>query len=193
MMRIAVACLVGFAMLHSVQAIEVSASSNAANTTYLDVAVRAANWIVDTAIQTPQGVYWPDDLIGQSTVSYNRSLDLYSGVSGCVVFLLEIYHATGNVQYLNTAVAGAKYIQRHIPGELVPKAETSLYHGGLSGLSFVLEEVYQQTGDASFHVSALQVCCSAWESGSPTRCDCAGARLCAEQGCQEACGSAAAQ
>lgn len=131
------------------------------NTTYLDVALSAADWIVSQAIKTPNGVYWEDSLIGQGGISYNRSLDLYSGVSGTVLFLLEAYKVSpSSKKYLTTAMSGGDYILYQLPNALSPGGEnhdTSLYHGGAAGLGYILDLLYLQTNERRYFAGAERV------------------------------------
>lgn len=105
------------------------AESSAVNISYAEAARQAANWIVATALPAPTGigVYWPPDLTGQDAdASYNRTFDLYSGVSGVIVFLLEVHTATGDSSFLATATAAGKYLAAATPEIIASNTSTGL-------------------------------------------------------------------
>ena len=113
----------------------------AQNISYREAARQAANWIVASALPAPSGVgiFWPATLIGQDAdASYNRSFDLYSGISGVIVFLLEVHTATGNASYLETASAAGSYLAASTPTIIASNTSTGLYHGGAAGMAFAL-------------------------------------------------------
>ena len=74
----------------------------------------------------------PGNLIGQNRdADSNRTFDLYSGVAGTVVFLLEAYDAAG--AYL----ASASEV-------IASNTSTGLYHGGAAGMTFALDLLIQR-------------------------------------------------
>jgi hypothetical protein len=89
-----------------------------------------------------QGIYWPASLVGQNAdASYNRTYDLYSGVAGVIVFLLEAHTATGNASYLTAAEAAGVYLAASVPTIIASQTSTGLYHGGAAGMAFSLGEL----------------------------------------------------
>lgn len=94
---------------------------------------------------------WVDE-IGDEKVS----LSLSSGVSGKVLFYLELFLATKDNTYLNEAIHGCKYIASHLPVNVNEaqsvRNSTSLY-GDISGSAFVLMEAYKITKDEQWKYS----------------------------------------
>lgn len=134
-------------------------TANATDTQYFDIAMQAARWIVNSATSDGKTVYWSDELIGQSTATYDRELDLYSGVSGSIVYLLEAHGASNGTEssFLKTAVSAADHLVSKLDGALAAGMDTNLYHGGASGVGFALWEMYKATGDDQYRAGAMKV------------------------------------
>jgi lantibiotic modifying enzyme len=113
---------------------------------YRDIAIDAAKWIRTTRVQTPFGTAWPSDPANPKTVS----TALYSGSPGVVLFLLELYSATGDEAYREEARKGANDLLTKVPSEPKP----GLYDG-LAGLGFTLGETWRATKDEKYHRAAL--------------------------------------
>ena len=105
---------------------------------YLDAALKGASWIQASGIRTPDGLSWPAVPGEPQSVT----LDLYSGVPGVVLFLVQAFHSTGTAAYLDAARAGADLLL----SKLDPEPGMGLY-AGLSGIGFSLRETYKAAGD----------------------------------------------
>src|SRR5687768_9405084 len=68
----------------------------------LDTALRAERWIRRSRIETEHGIRWPADPTKPAATT-----DLYNGFPGVVLFLLELFHTTGDRRYLDEAMRGA--------------------------------------------------------------------------------------
>ncbi|MGH7469104.1 MAG: lanthionine synthetase LanC family protein [Longimicrobiales bacterium] len=119
---------------------------------YLDCAVRAERWIRTARVPTERGVLWPADPNDAKSVQRG----LYNGFPGIVVFLLELFHATGERKYLEEAMAGARELVAGLPGSADAVGDAGLYTG-LAGIGFVLEEAQRASRDASMRGSARRV------------------------------------
>jgi len=121
---------------------------------YLDAAVRAARWIRTARVETPAGYLW---LTGpERPEGFDTTPDLYSGSSGVVLFLLELARATGDKTYREEAAAGADHLTATLPAKADPeKGETGLYTG-VAGIGFVLNRVFQSTGDEKYRKAAVR-------------------------------------
>src|SRR4051812_20143680 len=113
---------------------------------YKDVAIDAAKWIRTSRVQTPFGVAWPSDPNDPKSVS----TALYSGSPGVVLFLLELYSATGDIAYLDDARRGADDLMTKIGSA----ADTGLYEG-VAGLGFTLGETWRASHDDKYRRGAL--------------------------------------
>ena len=136
-----------------------SAASGRAHTgiraagSYLEVALEAARWIEASRVVTPHGVTWPAD------PATPESLDttLYQGCPGVVLFFLDLYHATGDESFLDSACAGADHLSAQEPVE--GDAGAGLYTG-LAGIAFCLEEAHRASGRAAYRTGAER--CLTW-------------------------------
>ncbi|MEW5914767.1 MAG: lanthionine synthetase LanC family protein [Gemmatimonadota bacterium] len=121
--------------------------------TYIDAATRIHRWLAATAQRGTNGLTWAADPRDPKTESY----DLYNGMPGVVLFLLEYAHATGDQQVLADAAHAADTIVSVVngPNESVEKLGTGLYVG-LAGLAFVLHETYRSTEERKYRDAAVR-------------------------------------
>jgi lantibiotic modifying enzyme len=140
------------------------AQTAAPATSYLAAATEAARWIRSTAEPAPHGLVWkpdPDQPDKRSTVSAPQTI--YSGNAGIVLFLLELYRVTGEAEYLTDAKAGADEIvatwrEALTFNFLLPLPNVNLdFNHGLSGTMFVLEQLFQETGEQRYRDTALAI------------------------------------
>jgi len=113
---------------------------------YREVAIDAAKWLRSTRVDTLFGYAWPADPRDVKTVS----TALYSGSPGVVLFLLELYAATGERAYLEEARRGADELLTKLPSE----PQMGLYEG-VSGLGFMFGETWRATKDEKYRKAAL--------------------------------------
>ena len=119
---------------------------------FLNHAIDAAKWIISTTDTT--GI-WPDD----NKIPGKTSLNIGAGVSGKILFFIELYKSTNNPKYLNEAVKGGEYLLNNIP-QNVEAADTlpsrHSFYGGLPGISFTLLELFNATNDKRFNSGSLK-------------------------------------
>jgi serine/threonine protein kinase len=72
----------------------------------LEEAIRAAQWLTDRTIETPEGFCWRHD--------ENVHLGLGRGASGIGLFFLYLHRATGEQQYLQIAQQAINYDINHV-------------------------------------------------------------------------------
>jgi lantibiotic modifying enzyme len=118
--------------------------------TDLDVAIKAANWIRTSRIQTPTGVAWPADPLKKDSVG----TDLYNGFPGVILFHLELFYATNDKSWLDEARRGADELIARLPA--MDAAKDSGLYTGLGGVMFVLEETHRATGEGKYRDGAKQ-------------------------------------
>jgi lantibiotic modifying enzyme len=114
----------------------------------LDVALKAARWIRRSRVETKHGVTWPADPLKPNSVGY----DLYNGMSGVILFHLELFHATGDRSWLDDARLGANELTAQLP--IMDKAQSAGLYEGLGGAVFVLEETHRATGEGRYRDAA---------------------------------------
>ncbi len=108
---------------------------------YVEAAVKSAAWVKSVEIRSPEGLSWPATPQDSETVG----LDLYSGVPGVILFLLQLHGITGEPAYLDQARAGAD----HLLARAASVDSFGLYEG-LSGIAFALEETYDASKDDKY-------------------------------------------
>lgn len=125
-----------------------AAANRERSESYLNIARDAATFIRTQRIRTTHGHIWrksPDEP-GVTTT------DMYHGSAGIVVFSLEMYRATGDVQYLDDARLGAAHIRATMP-ETPSTWQLGLF-GGIAGHAFVFTEMFRTTGDQQWRDAA---------------------------------------
>ena len=105
----------------------------------LEVALKAAEWIRRSRIETRNGVTWPADPLQPASVRY----DLYNGMPGVILFHLELFHATGDKSWLADARLGANELISQLPA--INASKNAGLYTGLGGAVFVLEETHRAT------------------------------------------------
>jgi lantibiotic modifying enzyme len=119
----------------------------------LQIAEAAGAWIRFHGRTAREGLTWPRvPAEGEAAV-----LNLYSGTPGVILFLLELYHATGDPRYLEEARAGAFLLQAAFlesgdwplaagSGPEDPTLRDPGLYTGRAGVAFVLAEVDRANG-----------------------------------------------
>ncbi len=116
----------------------------------LDEALKVERWIHKNRSEHKQGIAWPA-VAGDTTVVTN----LYSGISGIVLFYLELYHSTNNKSYLEEAEKGADYILGVSNGKKIGYDEVGLYTGE-AGVCFMFNQVFAVTKKSKYKSAADQ-------------------------------------
>ena len=116
------------------------ALANVQQSENLDVALRAERWIRTARVESEHGVVWPAD--PNTPASVQRAL--YNGFPGVVVFLLELYHTTGDRRYLDEAVRGASDLAASTPVDAAAVREVVVYAGLSATVTLRPEEVLNQ-------------------------------------------------
>ena len=116
---------------------------------YLAAAREAASWLESVAMETSGGRTWPTALEDGRT----DDLSLYAGAPGPILFLLELYHATGEEDYRRRARAGAEALLAASRHSAVEPGD-GLYTGA-AGIGFTFAETARATGDESLLEACL--------------------------------------
>ncbi len=109
--------------------------------TYLKAAEEAARWIAASVVENEHGRVWPGVPGDLRTIGNT----LYSGTPGVVLFLLELYDATGDETYLAEARSGADYLLATLPEE-----RFSGLYVGVSGIGFALHQMLEATREVKY-------------------------------------------
>jgi hypothetical protein len=112
--------------------------------TAADLARAGADWLVDTARATDDGLTWSGTPTGTEVDN-----TLYGGAPGIVLALLEAQHHLGDDRYGDAVTAAARAIAAAVDRE----ENCSLYFG-LGGMAVALRAVATRLGDASAGAAA---------------------------------------
>jgi len=125
------------------------------NTTYLEYATGAADWLLSIAIFENQNeCKWPS-----SQYASDYCTDIIYGAAGIGLFLLRMYDLTDNPEYLDYArYAGNWLVNQAKPASNGYKWEVSnycpyIYTGfshGAAGIGYFLAELFEYTNDSQY-------------------------------------------
>jgi lantibiotic modifying enzyme len=104
----------------------------ATDPTFLDTATRAAGWILSREVnESPKMGYWPS----RPDLPMEEKCDLYYGNAGVILFLQELYRATGRKEYADAIQRGIGFLDQNLP-------EVKLYglYDGLAGIAYSLDQ-----------------------------------------------------
>ena len=121
----------------------------------LSEAIRIADDILSKAEKEKAGVSWKtlsQDMNQNS--SWNKSENIYSGVSGIVIFLLELYKVTNEKKYLTAAIEGMNWVE-----DYCNQNSTNYYPflTGRIGAAFAMLKMAKTTGDKKYIQKALAI------------------------------------
>lgn len=114
----------------------------------LQQALEVEAFIASCQVDGDAGVAWsrvPDGGASRHT--------LYHGSAGVVLFYLELHRATGDQQFLDTAVAGGD----ELVAALADGADSIAIYSGAPGYTFVLNELAKASGHAVFRDTAARL------------------------------------
>lgn len=148
------------------------------NQTSIDVAEKAAIWIISKAIPEAGGYKWPFYDV-YNMIFYNPTFS--KGVASVGTFLLALYEETGNVTYLDYAKGAAQWIiSKAVPeagGYKWPTSDRwgsnwwlSSQRAGVSGVGEFLLKIYKVTGNSTYleySIGAAEwlIANAVWEQG----------------------------
>ncbi|NVM29651.1 MAG: hypothetical protein HWN65_12485 [Candidatus Helarchaeota archaeon] len=123
---------------------------------YLDLSIKAGNWLLNQTLYDPEGYKWPEY---QNYTEKRNYTGMNSGLSGIGYFLLELYLQTRDNRYLihaenaanwliNNAIeenSGVKWEQL----ENTPNYFTGWFHGA-AGIGYYFTELYYITLNSTY-------------------------------------------
>ena len=114
-----------FSILPSLQA--------APDLTYLNIASRAANWILSREVdEKSKAGYWPS----RADLPIEEKCDLYYGNAGTLLFLHELNRTAGRDEYAEAMQRGIHFLDQNLP-------DVKLYglYDGVAGIAFSLSQL----------------------------------------------------
>lgn len=123
--------------------------------TPLEVAEKAADWVISEAIVEGDGYKWPYITWGGKL--FYTSL-VTSGAAGIGEFMLSLYEKTGKTVYMDYAIGAANYVVARAEPDAGgyrwghPDDELSNWYlvPGISSVGIFLLKMYQATGDSTY-------------------------------------------
>jgi len=107
------------------------ATSNDTGFDPLAVATKAADWILSREVQENGSSYWPS----RADLSLEEKCDIYYGDSGVLLFLRELYQATGRKEYAEAIDRAVRFLAQN-----VSRVKPYGLYDGLAGIAFALAQ-----------------------------------------------------
>jgi hypothetical protein len=119
----------------------------------LDEARRIGDWLLAEAETDENGMHWKTMTMDiNQSISFTKSESIYSGVSGIVLFFLELFKQTQNRRYMDAAVEGIKWAVNYC------KKNPSNYYAfftGRMGVSYTLLQMHKFTREKEYLENAI--------------------------------------
>lgn len=144
---------------------------------YLEAAHLAGDFLIRTAIVEGDGVYWKHS--PQMTRIYTG---IAHGAAGAAMFLVELYEASGDSRYLDTAERTVRWLATHtleLPNEARPAitwkrltTDSAGYNGwcgGSMGIALLLDALHRATGKAEYRDTWFATAEGLWIGASRPR------------------------
>lgn len=129
----------------------VAQQQNQPSTKYLERAIEVANWLDSVAIESENGTCWPST----PEDTQQPSAILYNGTPGVILFYVELYRATGNKAYLETAVAGGDWLIEQT--KKLDDNSNAAFYTGAAGMGYTLDLLHGVSHQQRFRDASDQV------------------------------------
>ncbi len=126
------------------------------NTEYLDELESIHQWLSDQKVTIEGAQIWPNATDNPEQVSLSHS----DGVTGKLVFYLQLYRETNNTSYLREATIAADYIMANLPQKTdsLQKVFWAFSpYGNVCGSAFALIETHKATDNANYLAGATHI------------------------------------
>lgn len=118
----------------------------------LKEASKIGDFLCSYAKMDSHGTYW--DCIDYGTKGTSKSdYDVYGGIAGISLFLLELFHKTGKIQYKNAAENSIKHVLEATNLQTLPPT----FLTGRLGIAFILLRFGLLTENKSYFRKALEI------------------------------------
>ncbi|MCP4152819.1 MAG: hypothetical protein GY757_34115 [bacterium] len=121
----------------------------------LKEAIVIGDQLLELAKKDENGLHWETMTIDpESNVSWKESEGIYNGVSGVVLFFLELHKVTGNPKYMETAREGMRWVVAYSQNN-----DTKYYalFTGRMGVPYTLLKMAEATGEDHWKKLALEI------------------------------------
>lgn len=123
---------------------------------FFQEAARIGDELLAQAEQDPHGLYWKTmhHDSHEAGITWQASETIYSGATGIVLFLLELYRHTHERRYYQAAAAGMHWVMHRCQQHST--SDYGLYTGHM-GVVYALLQMARVTGHTCYTASALQL------------------------------------
>lgn len=117
---------------------------------YLEGALGVERFLGGQCVETSAGLTWRRIPGGEP------SHTLYHGSAGVILFYLELYRATGDDDYLGTAVAAGEELLAHVRAKIDNGEQLTIaIYSGWPGFVIVLNELFKSSRGERFRSGAV--------------------------------------
>jgi hypothetical protein len=121
----------------------------------LDEARRIGDWLLAEAETDENGMHWKTMTMDiNQSISFIKSESIYSGVSGIVLFFLELFKQTQDKRYMDAAVEGMKWVSNYCKKN--PPNYYAFFTGRM-GVSYTLLQMHKFTREKEYLENAIAV------------------------------------
>jgi hypothetical protein len=124
--------------------------------------IRIGDWLLSRAKKDGDGMYWESQTMDmERNIEWREAENIYAGVAGIVLFLLELHKFTGKPEYKNAALEGMRWVVSYC------KKNPSNYYAfftGRMGVPYVLLRMAEVTGQDHWKETALEIAKSSTSS-----------------------------
>ena len=119
-------------------------------TDYFESALATEKFLAQNRVDTDAGISWRRVPEGKPTHSFDH------GSAGVLLFYIELFNATANEQYLQTARQAGDEILDYVNAKAREEVFISIaLQSGWPGYVFVLNELFKVTDDARYRFGAI--------------------------------------
>lgn len=123
-------------------------------TIFLNATIEIADEIMSEAINTEHGLYW-------ETLKYNGEkhfeVSIYGGVTGTLIFFVELYKITGEKKYYDIIKSGIDFLEYYLDdiNTSERKQITTSFYSGIGGIIYLFLIVHEATSETYYLEKAL--------------------------------------
>jgi hypothetical protein len=121
----------------------------------LNEAIRIGDELLSLAEYDENSISWKSmSMDNEQNIVWHKSESIYGGVSGIVLFLLELYRQTKNEKYLNSAIEGIRWVENYCKDNY---SDYYAFFTGRMGVSYTFIKMFEVTGDSNYLEKALNI------------------------------------
>ncbi len=118
---------------------------------FLAEAIKIGDVIINACQNDNNGSYW---LFQDHTGRIDVGINFYSGNSGTIFFLIELYKKTKDKKYLDTIISSINWLLNNFHAQ---NQNNLAFYCGSGGVIYILLEAFKITGNELYKTSALNI------------------------------------